>query len=120
MLSVLELYRSSVNEFVLYWYTNLSAGGAGVDTRLSSRLLLSHVRSYTVIEFPTIEDVIFSVYVLGLTDAAFVLLSFLQEKRIKIPTNATEDRDKFFILNKRLILGIVVQNAGFAVMQHWN
>ena len=75
-----------------------------MDTTLSSRLFLSQVKSKTVVEFPRIEDVIFSVYVLGLTDDALALLSFLQEKKIKIPANTTEDRAKFFILDKHLHL----------------
>jgi len=68
-----------------------------VDTTLSSLLFLSQVKSKTVVEFPRIEDVTFSVYVLGLVEDALALLSFLQEKKINIPANTTENRAKFFM-----------------------
>ena len=63
-----------------------------------------------------IEDVIFSVYVLGLAEDALVLLSFLQEKKNKIPTKATEGMVKFFMLNKHLLLKAFIWKAGFVAM----
>jgi hypothetical protein len=63
-----------------------------------------------------IEEVIFSVYVLGLAEDALVLLFFLQEKKNKIPTKATEVIVNFFMLNRQLLLKAVIWNAGFAVI----
>jgi hypothetical protein len=63
-----------------------------------------------------IEDVIFSVYVLGLVEDASELLSFLQEKNNKIPNKATEGMVKFFMLNKHLLLKVFIWKAGFVAM----
>ncbi|HWY35239.1 MAG TPA: hypothetical protein VNX68_11375 [Nitrosopumilaceae archaeon] len=63
-----------------------------------------------------IEEVIFSVYVLGLVENALELLSFLQEKKKKIPNKATERMVKLFMLNEHLLLKIFNWKAGFVAM----
>lgn len=64
-----------------------------------------------------IEEVTFSVYVLGLTDEALALLSFLQEKKNKIPATADRDRARFFILNKCQFFEIVKCTKVFYPLQ---